>query len=88
MRAPRRGRREALVSDCCRTPSEVQLRIAPSRNNQVRGVNWAEDFAFERLEFPTPGAVAQLGERSDGIRKVRGSIPLGSIRHDSDEAAL
>jgi PD-(D/E)XK endonuclease len=25
------------------------------------------------------GAVAQLGERPDGIRKVRGSIPLGSI---------
>jgi hypothetical protein len=24
------------------------------------------------------GAVAQLGERSHGMRKVRGSIPLGS----------
>ncbi len=43
-----------------------------------RGVNWAEDFAFERLRFGLPGAVAQLGERPDGIWKVRGSIPLGS----------
>ena len=24
----------------------VHLRIAPARNNQVRGVNWAEDFEF------------------------------------------
>ena len=26
------------------------------------------------------GAVAQLGERLNGIQEVRGSIPLGSIR--------
>jgi hypothetical protein len=57
---------------------EVSLRVTRSRNNQRRLVNWAEDFAFERLRFELPGAVAQLGERSDGIRKVRGSIPLGS----------
>ena len=59
--------------------SEVVLRIAPSRNNQARRINWAEDFAFERIRYELPGAVAQLGERSDGIRKVRGSIPLGSM---------
>ena len=58
---------------------QIQLRVAPSRNNQARGVNWADDFAFERLRFDLPGAVAQLGERPDGIRKVRGSIPLGSM---------
>jgi prevent-host-death family protein len=28
--------------------------------------------------YEFPGAVAQLAERSDGIRKVRGSIPLSS----------
>ena len=61
--------------------NEVALRIAPSRNNQAKGVNWAEDFAFERLRLGLPGAVAQLGERCDGIAEVRGSIPLGSI-HD------
>ena len=27
---------------------------------------------------PTPGAVAQLGERYNGIVEVRGSTPLGS----------
>lgn len=27
------------------------------------------------------GAVAQLGERRNGIAKVRGSIPLGSTNH-------
>jgi PD-(D/E)XK endonuclease len=58
---------------------EVSLRLARSRNNQRAGINWAEDFAFERLRFETTGAVAQLGERCDGIAEVRGSIPLGSI---------
>ena len=32
--------------------------------------------------FLTPGGVAQLGERLNGIQEVRGSIPLASI---SDE---
>ncbi len=27
---------------------------------------------------PFPGAVAQMGERVNGIHEVRGSIPLGS----------
>ena len=31
-----------------------------------------------RLKARTDGAVAQLGERRNGIAKVRGSIPLGS----------
>jgi hypothetical protein len=29
--------------------------------------------------FLTPGGVAQLGERLNGIQEVRGSIPLASI---------
>ncbi len=57
----------------------VQLRLTPSRNNQRRGINWAEEYEFGAT-LGTPGAVAQLGERSDGIRKVRGSIPLGSTQ--------
>ncbi len=28
----------------------VQLRIGPSRNNQRKGVNWADDFSFEALQ--------------------------------------
>ncbi len=27
--------------------SHLQLRLKPSRNNQRRGINWAEDFALE-----------------------------------------
>jgi hypothetical protein len=58
--------------------NEIRLRLSPTRNNQRRFVKWADDFDFAaRLERPQ-GAVAQLGERPDGIRKVRGSIPLGS----------
>ena len=30
-------------------------------------------------EVHVAGAVAQLGERLNGIQEVRGSIPLGSI---------
>ena len=29
----------------------------------------------------TSGAVAQLGERMNGIHEVEGSIPFGSTRH-------
>ena len=52
--------------------SMVYLRLGPARNNQRASLNWATTYEF-------PGAVAQLAERSDGIRKVRGSIPLSSI---------
>jgi prevent-host-death family protein len=51
--------------------SMVYLRVGPARNNQRASLNWATDYEF-------PGAVAQLAERSNGIRKVRGSIPLSS----------
>jgi PD-(D/E)XK endonuclease len=33
----------------------VQLRLEPSRNNQRKGVNWADDFAFEALQSGLPG---------------------------------
>ena len=70
----------------------VQLRLAPSKNNQRARINWADDYEFEAT-LKRLGAVAQLGERSDGIRKVRGSIPLGSthrrdLRLFSDSVAL
>ncbi len=51
--------------------SMVFLRVEPTRNNQRAALNWARQYEFR-------GAVAQLAERSDGIRKVRGSIPLSS----------
>ena len=59
--------------------SMVHLRLDPTRNRQQASLNWAADYEFR-------GAVAQLAERSDGIRKVRGSIPLSSTGRDSESA--
>jgi hypothetical protein len=56
----------------------VHLRLKPTRNNQRRLINWAEDYDFDAT-LSALGPIAQLGERSDGIRKVVGSIPTGSI---------
>jgi hypothetical protein len=56
----------------------VQLRIAPTRNNQRRGVHWARDYEFA-ARIRSFGAVAQLGERESGTLEVTGSIPVGSI---------
>ena len=44
----------------------IQLRLKPTGNNQKLGVNWAEEFEFERLDWNGFGAVAQLGERLAG----------------------
>ncbi len=46
------------------------LRLAPARNAQLVGVKMASDYPL--------GAVAQLGERSAGSRKVGGSNPPSS----------
>ena len=51
--------------------SYVHLRLTKPKNNQEQSIRWARDYPF--------GAVAQLGERSAGSRKVRGSSPLSSI---------
>src|SRR3982750_4555920 len=40
-----------------------------------------------RLRHEGRGAVAQLGERRNGIAKVRGSIPLGSTTFQSSTTA-
>ena len=37
--------------------------FSASRNNQQHGINWAKDFEFAATLRPTPGAIAQLGER-------------------------
>ena len=55
----------------------VQLRTAPTRNNQARRIHWADDYDFAgRLR--ALGAVAQLGERLAGSQKATGSSPVGS----------
>jgi hypothetical protein len=56
----------------------VQLRIAPTRNNQRRLINWADDFDFAAKLEERQGAIAQLGERLRGTQKVAGSSPAGS----------
>lgn len=53
----------------------VQLRLARARNGQRACTNLAEEFAFD-------GAIAQLGERSAGSRKVVGSSPTSSTSLD------
>ena len=48
----------------------VHLRVDPSRNNQRALVNWAHEYEL--------GAIAQLGERLNGIQEVVGSSPTSS----------
>jgi PD-(D/E)XK endonuclease len=55
----------------------VQLRLAPTRNNQAARINWAKDYEFAAT-LGRPGAVAQLGERLAGSQKATGSSPVGS----------
>jgi hypothetical protein len=49
----------------------LHLRIHATRNSQLSCINMADQYQFD-------GAVAQLGERAAGSRKVRGSSPLSS----------
>ncbi|MEA2403768.1 MAG: hypothetical protein QOE08_415 [Thermoleophilaceae bacterium] len=48
----------------------LYLRLAPSKNGQELGIKWAKQYEL--------GAIAQLGERSAGSRKVVGSSPTSS----------
>jgi hypothetical protein len=67
----------------------IRLRVGPSRNNQRIGVNWADDYAFERLNWlPNRGAVAQLGERLAGSQKATGSSPVGSTQEAAQDGRL
>jgi hypothetical protein len=56
----------------------IGLRVEPCRNNQRRGINWADDFDLAATLRRHHGAVAQLGERRAGSAKVTGSSPVGS----------
>jgi hypothetical protein len=59
--------------------TQVQLRLAPAKNNQRSGVRMAAQYTF--------GAVAQLEERRAGSAKVRGSSPLSSTSHETPALA-
>jgi hypothetical protein len=67
-----------LPIDMCAGRRQIHLRLEPARNNQRLGINEARNFEFAATLGGDPGAIAQLGERPDGIRKVAGSIPAGS----------
>ncbi len=59
-----------LPMDLCSDASCVYLRLAPTRNGQRAALNFAADYRL--------GAIAQLGERAAGSRKVVGSSPTSS----------
>jgi hypothetical protein len=61
--------------------SQIMLRLAPSKNNQQLGINWAKDYEFAATLGPL-GAVAQLGERQRGTLEATGSSPVGSTPID------
>ena len=56
----------------------IQLRLAPTANNQHLKINWAADYDFAAKLARRHGAVAQLGERLSGRQKGTGSSPVGS----------
>ncbi len=73
--APRRG---DVLSVGRRT--QIDLRLAAPKNNQVVGVNRAADFELMATLSRLAGAIAQLGERRHGMAEVTGSSPVGSTR--------
>ncbi len=56
----------------------VQLRLAPTRNNQQFGIHWARDYELGATLSRLQGPIAQLGERHLGMVEVAGSSPAGS----------
>jgi hypothetical protein len=59
---------------------QVDLRLAPTLNNQASGINWANDFDLAAKLREQFGAVAQLGERRHGMAEATGSSPVGSTQ--------
>jgi hypothetical protein len=59
--------------------TEIQLRVAPVRNNQSARIDWARDFEMRATLRALQGPIAQLGERHAGSVEAAGSSPAGSI---------
>ena len=76
--APDTGKCYSLPLGQIGVRSHIQLRLGPTRNNQLLGVHWAKDFEFAATLGTHQGAIAQLGERRRGTPKVAGSSPAGS----------
>jgi prevent-host-death family protein len=60
--------------------SVIHLRLDPAKNGQEGGINYARDYEL--------GAIAQLGERSAGSRKVGGSNPPSSTPRANRSVAV
>ncbi len=60
-----------MPASLCVERQEIRLRLTPARNSQRACINLADQYDFA-------GAIAQLGERSAGSRKVGGSSPPSS----------
>jgi prevent-host-death family protein len=58
----------------------LYLRSVPTRNGQRAGLHFADDYPL--------GAVAQLAERPDGIRKAGGSNPPSSTLADGSQTVV
>ncbi len=68
-----------LPSDVSVERAAVQLRLAPTLNNQRRGIRWARDYDLGATIRRLRGPIAQLGERKSGRLEAAGSSPAGSI---------
>lgn len=55
--------------------AHCSLRVVPTRNGQRAAINSASEYLL--------GAIAQLEERPDGIRKAEGSSPSSSIPQEA-----
>jgi hypothetical protein len=64
----------------------VLLRLAPTRNNQLRKIHWARNYEFT-ARLGTLGPIAQLGERQHGMLEAVGSSPTGSTALFGDSGA-
>jgi hypothetical protein len=62
-----------LPIDLVEGRGHIHLRVGPARNNQQKGLHWAEQYEL--------GAVAQLGERHTGSVEATGSSPVSSTTH-------
>lgn len=51
---PQLDRVFAIGPDAFDGRAQLLLRLAPCRNGQRRGINWADDFAFESLQSQSP----------------------------------
>ena len=60
-----------MPASLCVERQEIRRRLTPARNSQRACINLADQYDFA-------GAIAQLGERSAGSRKVGGSSPPSS----------